>query len=848
MPSRPSRSAFAIAALPALVFALVSCESPTAPKLPSILYTGSVVQGAIRSLRDTTRYVLDLTGGGDAIVFFVVQGEQLRLTVYDAAGETVAVISDAHNVTDPQRRFTPVIKGSPGRYLIEVSSVASDGTNAFEIRVAALSRAPEHVSATLAIGTIVTGEDLAHKFDVDSFTVSAPQNQLVIVYLRKTTPNKAVVNASIYVSPYGYPFNVWTGPADTVLGAIATGRVMLQAGVRYTVLVTYEMAYEIPDSVPTPYELQVRAIDRAPESGPAALAPLDTVLGAIDYTGDVDDYTLTGVPGAKFNLFVDAGGTAPHGVVATVVRNADSVKTVSAVAGGSSLADKASGVFELPASGMVTIHVTDQNDRSSAYRGPYRVLVYPVDPRPDGVPADLMLDQVTAGRIDMLGDVDEFRLTVARDTTINFIVRRADTDGHELDFSLLNVRDSLIAVTTFGRYNFDRADTAGMGALGLHPGEYRIRVEGRQSIPGGFVGDYEILPRTVNTAPESRPPTINVGDTISDQRIDAPGDIDRFHVTLTAADSVYLTLSWPAIDGVPVRGFLRDAATDTVIAVAGRLASIRTTGDYYVEVRGETRGIDQAEQGAYILRLNRANFAPEDRPPQVALGDTVRSRIDVPGDVDEYLLSAPAGSTVTGALRWDDQSIVNVWIEFFDPTTGAFLDRAHVNHESVGHVIVPAGGALRLRVWEYSQPCEYWCTGPTVAGPYHFVLTQLDRGPETRSATFAVGDTVSGEWIDPAGDIDEYSFAGTAGDTVDVYFQTPQGTWSYQGVVLTLIDLATNTNLGSVSSNGSTDRLEDIAISRTVLPSTGNYQIRVEGGDRHYSKGLYRFRVARSGS
>jgi hypothetical protein len=693
----------------------------------------------------------------------------------------------------------------------------------------------------------VSGEDLAHKFDVDSFTVSAPQNQLVIVYLRKTTQSKAQINASIFVSPDGYPFNVWTGPADTVLGGIATGRVMLQAGVRYTVLVTYEMAYEIPDSVPTPYELQVRAVNRPPESGPAALVPHDTVHEAIDYTGDVDDYTLTGVPGAEFNLFLDADGTAPHGAVATVVRNGDSVKTVSAVAGGYSLADNASGVFELPASGSVTIGVADRNDRSSAYRGPYRMLVYPVDPRPEGASVDLTLDQVTASQIEMLGDVDEFHLTVTRDTTINFIVRRADTDGHELDFSLLNVRDSVIAVTTIGRYAYDQTDTAGMGALALHPGEYKIRVEGRQSIPGGFVGSYEILSRTVNTAPESRAATINVGDTISDERIDVPGDIDRFHVTLTAGDSVYFALSWPATGGVLVRGYLTEAASGNVIAARGQLAHVLSTGDYYIEVRGETRGTDPAEQGAYSLLFRRANFAPEDRSPQVALGDTVRSRIDVPGDVDEYLLSAPAGSTITGALRWEDEGYVNAWIEFFDPTTGAFLDRAHVSHESVGHIVVPATGTLLLRVREIPPACTY-CDATIVTGSYFFVLTQLNRGPETRSSTFAVGDTVSGEWIDPAGDIDEYSFAATAGDTVDVYFQTPLGTWSYEGVVLTLIDLATGAALGSVSSNGPTDHLEDIAISRTVLPSTGNYQIRVEGGDRHYSKGLYRFRVARSGS
>jgi hypothetical protein len=209
------------------------------------------------------------------------------------------------------------------------------------------------------------------------------------------------------------------------------------------------------------------------------------------------------------------------------------------------------------------------------------------------------------------------------------------------------------------------------------------------------------------------------------------------------------------------------------------------------------------------------------------------------------MLTAAPGSTVTGTLR----STAHLWIRFFDPASSALLDSAYVTHESVGRITVPASGTIRMRVAQYNDCYRPWECPPSDTGAYTFVITELNRAPETGPAVFAPGDTVTGT-IDPAGDVDEFTFEAVQGDTVDVSFNTPRGVWGAWAdpMRLILVDLTTGTSLGTLESMNPAEHLADNMLSRIVLPSTGRYQIRVEGTNPKYSEADYIFLVKRSGS
>lgn len=357
-----------------LALAAGCSDSPAGPPPPVVLRPGTLATGTITSLRDTARYDLDLSGGSDAVVYFLVKGDQLRLEVHDAGGSPVTATSDANNSGQPQKRFTTIIPASPSRYRVDVSSAASDAASAYEIRVVATSNAPEHVGPVLPVGTIVTGEELAHRMDVDSFAVNPTQTQLVSLYVRKTKPGPATLSVRGYDPAYFDPVDLTVSETDTVLGTAASRPFSLGAGTRWLFRVGYGTT--APDSGSTPYEIELRPIDAAPETAAAALTPGDTVSESIDYPRDIDNFTLSGAPGAHFNIFAQAVGEAPHTIALNVYDASPSPVSLAAL-GGRSLAESSTGAFALPASGTVTVQVTEYPPIAGNRTGSYRLLVVP---------------------------------------------------------------------------------------------------------------------------------------------------------------------------------------------------------------------------------------------------------------------------------------------------------------------------------------------------------------------------------------------------------------------------------------------------------------------------------------
>jgi len=110
------------------------------------------------------------------------------------------------------------------------------------------------------------------------------------------------------------------------------------------------------------------------------------------------------------------------------------------------------------------------------------------------------------------------------------------------------------------------------------------------------------------------------------------------------------------------------------------------------------------------------------------------------------------------------------------------------------------------------------------------------------SAQIDVDSIIDGEAIDPEADVDEFTFNGVGGKTVEVYFQTPSGS-GFEGLVLELINPATGAVLGSVRSGNPTQQLDEQGTGPVVLPSTGAYMVRVRGVSDSLGLGQYRLQV-----
>jgi hypothetical protein len=483
-------------------------DSGTGPT-SSVLRIGSVVSGQITDVSDTARYELDLTDGRGASIFLTVQGSPTIVEVRDDTGRLVAMTNGSDSYGSSPLRPSWNVASSPRRYHVIVRLDTYEqppgGSSSYEIKVLEQSRLPENVPSLLPFDTPVIGEDVHHSGDIDSFTVVSPQAREINVFVRQTSNNDEALAVTVVQRSYMTDRTFYVSSTDSTFGDRASGRLTLEAGVKYAVFV-YGWGF---DTIPVPYEVELRTINHDPENGSPAFVPNDTVRGVIDYVGDVDDYDLTATPGTRFNLFAVAGGVDPHSV-RVVLGGEYGGQEVDSWAGRGPIAENASGTFIMPASGHLVLSAMDPYSFAYYFVGPYSFIVVPIDPAPEGNAPDLALDSRSDGAIEMLGDVDDFRLTLAQDTTMTIELRRVSSvPGAQIMLTLRNSSDSIVARTLLGGgYPADSVPVATLGTLRLGAGQYRLTVEGYSSASGGFTGGYELVTRTASAsspAPTARP-------------------------------------------------------------------------------------------------------------------------------------------------------------------------------------------------------------------------------------------------------------------------------------------------------------------------------------------------------
>ena len=144
---------------------------------------------------------------------------------------------------------------------------------------------------------------------------------------------------------------------------------------------------------------------------------------------------------------------------------------------------------------------------------------------------------------------------------------------------------------------------------------------------------------------------------------------------------------------------------------------------------------------------------------------------------------------------------------------------------------MPPNGRLRIALFEPRAGC-CWTPPFTFVGGYRLAVVPFDPGPENVPASFALGDTVRGEAIAPTGDVDEFTSAGTPGETLTAGFRLVQDAVP-RGAPITLevVDPATRAVLTYAYTPYVQPGGAFVTGIPVVVPPSGSYVIRFRGLD-----------------
>lgn len=436
-------------------------------------------------------------------------------------------------------------------------------------------------------------------------------------------------------------------------------------------------------------------------------------------------------------------------------------------------------------------------------------------------------------------DADEFTFTAGAGQLVNvFLQGLSGASAHQFRLRLIgpggNVLDSL---ASRGNDAGERAQALRWRAL-PEQGTYRVRIDANL---GADPGGYKFMVESVNPAPETAPAAVTPGTPVTAESL-SPGDIDTFTFNGTLNEEIsvlFLAKSGKSEDVLKLfvyaptgseMVFIHSNGDYTAFQPSGRMR-LEQTGTYTVRVEGEAL----TDGGAYEFRVLRINRAPEAGLIPVTPNAQVGEAISPPGDVDEF------------TLRLTSVQELNVYLQ---PTTVAstdtvvlrVLDAAGTTLSSVTAIGRPA--ALETRA--ISHLGLYAATfriqvegGKSTQGAYRFLVRPINLAPERAAAAYSMGAIVSTDSISPVGDVDQYTFRGTAGHRIGISFRATSG--SSNDVLRLRLVLPTGGEHVFVQATGSQNEQN----FTTTLPQTGDYRIRIQGVNSSDDGGPYRFQLVR---
>jgi hypothetical protein len=218
-----------------------------------------------------------------------------------------------------------------------------------------LQRAPETENPVVSIGDTLATEELDPLGDIDEFTFQGNTGQHLSVYFQGIAAP----------SDWGFQLVVtdltsdsaiavgWTGTSQPNLSDRTTGRFTLKHNGMYMMRISAENGGRLAAEVGA-YRFLVHELDANPETAAATFNVGDSVTTeAIDFGGDVDEFTLTATPGSSVVFqFQNASGSLTLEVVDPTSREVlGSIDSHTFVA--------TSGAFTVPGSGNLIVRVNE---------------------------------------------------------------------------------------------------------------------------------------------------------------------------------------------------------------------------------------------------------------------------------------------------------------------------------------------------------------------------------------------------------------------------------------------------------------------------------------------------------
>jgi len=186
----------------------------------------------------------------------------------------------------------------------------------YRLVVSEVPRQPESLADSIVPDSVYTGESLETIGDEDDFHYDAGIGVPYVFYLRSLDGQPpGAVGASWTDAPAAWP---WTKlgtsqPAtDLKLNASPVLRDSIPGPhlfiVRCELLVSAGKATDCGH-----YQFELKRIDTLPEGVDPVLVVNDSVRSALDYSGDIDDYSFTAPAGSTVQLFLRTESTVPDG-------------------------------------------------------------------------------------------------------------------------------------------------------------------------------------------------------------------------------------------------------------------------------------------------------------------------------------------------------------------------------------------------------------------------------------------------------------------------------------------------------------------------------------------------------
>ncbi|MBX3173177.1 MAG: hypothetical protein KF709_02090 [Gemmatimonadaceae bacterium] len=541
-----------------------------------------------------------------------------------------------------------------------------------------------------------------------------------------------------------------------------------------------------------PYRLAIFNPGSAPEHVPALLAYGDTTSGEwLDSAGESDRFQFAGTEGDEVIVFLRTDTDRPGESAQIEIRSVnDTVLNRTGFNASTRSFEEKSATVRLSQTGMQSVTVSRAVGGAPGalpgYRGPYSLWVHRIERAPETAPVALAPGDTVTESLDVVGDIDEFALTVeaGQELHINVAIGTAMASGLEVRLD----GQSIIPTHLTDRV-VSTLDSVGTALWRVTaPGVHQIRVYGPTRVPPSLgTTEYRLEVYQVAAAPEVAAAAIALDVPVLAERIDRPGDLDVYSLSLSAGDvfnyflaaptlaaeqEIHASVITPEGDTLGGLGVSGDGGLSTFY---GALTAT-TTGSYELHVRG-LRAFDTP----YELRVLGLDPAPESVPAAVPLNVWITTEsLDEAGDLDRFNFTADPFSVYDLQIRATElrQPLFSLYSSVPGVGTnseGGWARFATSDRYGFAYTVAEPG-LIDLLVQAFPNSVDI----PEPAR-YEMLISAWSFWPETADTSLVLGVPTS-ESLDAPVDSDEFSVAAVPDASYEFTLTVPAGASATHGL------------------------------------------------------------------